>query len=381
MRLSRREVGLGLLAMSVGGCANRHFSLFRPRDAPFFNPEGPSGPQGEQRRDPVPPSPPKLYGRGAINSISAGPDNGVSNLFAAAFAERRRHCNLNELAEITARPLPFPNTVFEGEGRESIWPERQGSTVVPLEARPINIGGHGSPGFLDIGIGQGWGWDTQTAILAGLDFPTDGIRRLGRGYSGDITIYSCCTGAEDYGAAFVWLFGKAANRRVRAFTGLMSVTGGRDPTIRLQRGGKWQSATPEMTAPPPAISAPTYKSPVDLPAIENFIARSLKTILPEVSRIDIEVVDNGRIIAGQLTGQAARSIYTAVLSSENLGTNGGYPAAPTAQMIVHAPGGKRTLTLLADTLWQSDNGVHFLADSDAKKLLLQAVQSARALRL
>jgi len=176
-------------------------------------------------------------GVGEATTVSAGPDNGANNAVACAFWRNMRHNNCQQAID---------NLL----GRYN---------AEPAAAQNFNISGHGFPGFVEAGKGQGGAWEYSKIIwLYNYNDWTPEFQRIANLNFGIFSIYSCDTGADEDGAQLLFKICKHLNRPARARTGLTNgVTQGSACWIEFQNGSTWQVATPDMAQRP----VPIPKSP------------------------------------------------------------------------------------------------------------------------
>jgi hypothetical protein len=149
-------------------------------------------------------------------------------------------------------------TYYNKEGLVAGILEGLHKTLRAGKTAPINelrIYGHGKPGLIGTGRGQGPFYVHSTFIASSNvywgeanDWPEAFEAIKGRFAVGAvISLYGCSAGEDSDGALLVWQLAKYFGVKVRAAIGL--VDGGQEPDC-------WQTATPEMPEPPPPVPGP-----------------------------------------------------------------------------------------------------------------------------
>ena len=179
-----------------------------------------------------------ISGIGEINTISNGADNGANNNLACGFWNSMRHSTTEQAVNNFLSRLPASNSIDN---------QIQGSGA-------LNIGGHGSEGFLTSGSGHG-PQDWQKNFIANWNQVAWGpfLEKLSQRNFPWLKIWSCHTGAGEEGAALLYAIAKVIKKPVMANTGFLFSNN--KCRIWQENGAVWQVATPENRPAP--ISAPS----------------------------------------------------------------------------------------------------------------------------
>lgn len=186
-------------------------------------------------------------GIGERNTVSNGPDNGANNQMASHFWNVKRHGSTSQAVDNALIAV----NVSHSEPIDAL-----------ISAGGCNIGGHGSEGQLETGVGQNGAYDKDKWVLIWNEWVWGPLfQKLVPTPITVVSIWSCHTGAGPDGADLLYALAKRIGRAARARTGF---TYNNDRETWFENGSVWQVATPDFRPNPIAAPTPHFLEPGEL---------------------------------------------------------------------------------------------------------------------